>query len=112
MAELSNSTIVTALKRTGGLGNYKSSTWGWRSERHNILEIFNEQSKYSIIHERLVGKLKIQLLYENAWNINLHDKSLRVPPLPFNMKYPLERPADVVISAMFNTYTLQKNVSS
>ena len=53
------------------------------NERHNILEIFIEQYMYTIVLVHLVGKLKIQLLHENAWNINLHNKLTEssIPPL-------------------------------
>jgi hypothetical protein len=39
-----------------------------------MLEIFIEQCIYTIVLVHLVGKLNIQLLYENAWNISLHNK--------------------------------------
>jgi hypothetical protein len=52
-----------------------------------MLEIFSEIYKYSIVSVHLVGKLKIQLLYENAWNINLHYSitGISTPPLPYEI---------------------------
>jgi len=48
-----------------------------------MLEIFSEQYKYSTVHVHLVGKLKLKLLYGNAWNVNIHDKitEISTPPL-------------------------------
>jgi hypothetical protein len=52
-----------------------------------MLEIFSEQYKYSAIHVHLVGKLRIQLLFGNAWIITLHDKITEssTPPLQYEI---------------------------
>jgi hypothetical protein len=52
-----------------------------------MLEIFSEQYKYSVLHVHLVAILQIQILYENTWNINLHDKITEssAPPLQYEL---------------------------
>jgi len=52
-----------------------------------MLEIFIEQYIFAVVLVYLVGKLKIQLLYENTWNVNLHNKLTEssTPPLKYEI---------------------------